>query len=570
MTRAIRAPICEDPSRDSSRSIHDIPPELLARIFILCLPPSAERHDDVGWIVVTEICRAWRAVALSCPELWSNIILEPEVASLMITRAKMAPLSFFVELDDDDEEPLSDENLDHIRHGIGRTSQLDLFGSPWQLQWLLVQLPSAPMLSSISVHNCDPNAMLWLDFYVFAAPPGEGIPRQLHLSRCAFRWESTWYSQLTELDLADLTEEQGPSWTRLFEIISSCPRLEYLRLANINTRVDASVPTRRHTATHLRTLHLFEPASFCGRLLRRLALPQIAEIHIKCTLGGEVYENFLEDVKALIVPAFAFPYEHVRVNTHCERGSSGGKDTVLSFAAASAFAEKKIKLKFICPHPARLLLPILQTLTRHREDSLHSVTVLDIDTTADWKEGLDMLTWSFFARCKSLQSLFVRRGPPHHLLCAIFERAMRRIGVCCRQEGWFEKHIGLVPGSPEQVFPDLEHIDLQQIDLQEVTVKLATEDEPGHWCSYERLLRATLWARWAGNAGVRTLSMHGCPFKTWEPAFATQEVILDGTSFDDLVLSLTDCNGRGRAESFAYFEAQSSDLQRLFGSGFRT
>ncbi|KAJ7192006.1 hypothetical protein GGX14DRAFT_528535 [Mycena pura] len=83
-----------------------LPPEITSRIFIHCLPD----HGRVcallrgAPLVLTQVCRHWRAVALSTCELWSSLdvymhLLRPGRDDLLRTwfpRAKDYPLSLTI------------------------------------------------------------------------------------------------------------------------------------------------------------------------------------------------------------------------------------------------------------------------------------------------------------------------------------------------------------------------------------------------------------------------------------------------------------------------------------------
>ncbi|TDL13631.1 hypothetical protein BD410DRAFT_735089 [Rickenella mellea] len=57
--------------------INDLPFELLAKIFLFCLPitfPRPSRREAP--LLLGRVCRVWRSVSLHTPQLWAQIILE--------------------------------------------------------------------------------------------------------------------------------------------------------------------------------------------------------------------------------------------------------------------------------------------------------------------------------------------------------------------------------------------------------------------------------------------------------------------------------------------------------------
>ncbi|KAF7321186.1 F-box domain-containing protein [Mycena chlorophos] len=54
-----------------------LPVELITEIFLFCAPTLAELHDrplkDLPPLLLTRVCRDWRSIALSIPELWQTV-----------------------------------------------------------------------------------------------------------------------------------------------------------------------------------------------------------------------------------------------------------------------------------------------------------------------------------------------------------------------------------------------------------------------------------------------------------------------------------------------------------------
>ncbi|CAK5278947.1 unnamed protein product [Mycena citricolor] len=62
-------------------AVYSLPPEILAEIFIACVPSVREEihrrridYDSAPWVLV-RVCRRWRHVALETPPLWSQIVI---------------------------------------------------------------------------------------------------------------------------------------------------------------------------------------------------------------------------------------------------------------------------------------------------------------------------------------------------------------------------------------------------------------------------------------------------------------------------------------------------------------
>ena len=83
--------------------VNNLPTETLSEI-LLATAYKAKRgtwtQGPLDWLGVTQVCRHWRAVALGCPLLWSELDFrcDPAFTDLMISRAGTAPLAILLGL----------------------------------------------------------------------------------------------------------------------------------------------------------------------------------------------------------------------------------------------------------------------------------------------------------------------------------------------------------------------------------------------------------------------------------------------------------------------------------------
>ncbi|KAF7290233.1 hypothetical protein MIND_01336900 [Mycena indigotica] len=82
----------------------ELPPELMARIFSACLPPTQDAfpHADTAPMLLCRVCRRWRSIALSTPELWATFVAKDGKASvetlkLWSDRSGSLPLTYVLD-----------------------------------------------------------------------------------------------------------------------------------------------------------------------------------------------------------------------------------------------------------------------------------------------------------------------------------------------------------------------------------------------------------------------------------------------------------------------------------------
>ncbi|KIK66067.1 hypothetical protein GYMLUDRAFT_158552, partial [Collybiopsis luxurians FD-317 M1] len=68
--------------------VRQLPAEILAEIFVHCLPDCAVRDLSEAPLVLTRICRSWRRIALDTPRLWQSlhVYLPPNLSNAACSR----------------------------------------------------------------------------------------------------------------------------------------------------------------------------------------------------------------------------------------------------------------------------------------------------------------------------------------------------------------------------------------------------------------------------------------------------------------------------------------------------
>ncbi|KAJ6541308.1 hypothetical protein B0H10DRAFT_1398523, partial [Mycena sp. CBHHK59/15] len=141
-----------------------LPPEITSHIFLNCLPfhgrvqPSATKAP----LVLAQVCRHWRDVALATARLWSSIDLKFEdgcrnipdngtipLLRTWLSRAKRSPISLTLRLPYD--QPISKEVLSVIPSYAGQLRRLELQASDSDCEALCATCSEFPVLRVLAM-----------------------------------------------------------------------------------------------------------------------------------------------------------------------------------------------------------------------------------------------------------------------------------------------------------------------------------------------------------------------------------------------------------------------------------
>ncbi|KAF8161806.1 hypothetical protein K438DRAFT_307591 [Mycena galopus ATCC 62051] len=147
--------------------ISSLPPGTISTIFIHCLPTLGAAPSRMNSpLLVAQICRSWRAIALQTPELWVDISLvckgrrAVDILELWTSRAGSLPLNYLLISGDAEEGRLLVGAA--MRHHE-RWGSLYL-GVPW-VSYVSARVhtladASFPVLHTLQLHICPSDALL--------------------------------------------------------------------------------------------------------------------------------------------------------------------------------------------------------------------------------------------------------------------------------------------------------------------------------------------------------------------------------------------------------------------------
>ncbi|KAI6116251.1 hypothetical protein F5141DRAFT_1212859 [Pisolithus sp. B1] len=280
--------------------IRRIPPEVLGEIFYRCLPtaPYVTPRDVESPMVLTQVCRHWRAVAMSTPRLWTSITLHVDLATdegyrsmceAWLGRAKSLPLAMRVLNDLDSPDPSTQAYIvswlrpllmrchDFWWHGPALDSLLD---NDDALSTVTCAVSPTPYLTRLRVTSHRGNV------YAVRLP---GPAPHLHAAflqctthhlRSLDQIYLSW-PQLTELNLHFALLDS----TVLLQLLSLCTSLRFLAVSSLYADPDqlASLRTLSAGAIHHSTLRRVEMRVIrhgLDAVLDALTAPALEELDI--------------------------------------------------------------------------------------------------------------------------------------------------------------------------------------------------------------------------------------------------------------------------------------------------
>ncbi|KAG1862097.1 hypothetical protein DFJ58DRAFT_725515 [Suillus subalutaceus] len=228
-----------------------LPSELLGEIFLWCLPqinyitPSSNECP----IVLTRVCRHWRAVALSTPRLWASLSISLLRADTptgdgykrWLEKARSVPLSIRVLHDMDLSDGKAPLSIQWLRPFLGRCSDLWWHGPP--IQGLLDNSVQSLSRFQVTFHKGNllfsiPSQMPQLRSAVL-----QSLTHDLHSLRSI---DLPWH-QLLDLKI----QFARVSSTTFLQVIGLCTQVQRVSVSSICADAlspdgPAAVPSDRH------------------------------------------------------------------------------------------------------------------------------------------------------------------------------------------------------------------------------------------------------------------------------------------------------------------------------------
>ena len=257
---------------------------------------QGQHRLDFSWIAVTHVCRRWRQVAISDPNLWNTVVFDlgVEWAEEMLARSKATLISYSQEFGFEpwvttrtshDDEVTPSRHLSHIR-------RLALSGTPeYFVPAVRALITPAPHIESLELLlDADSDSCITLPSDLFA----HNAPKLRHvtLACCALTWDSPLFRGLKHLEIqippiapstptarSDLLSI--PTLEQMLSILEAVPSLQVLTLSEYLPYPESTsrvVPLR-----YMSKLSLDGSLSQVVAFLERVSLPSSASLFLHCS-----------------------------------------------------------------------------------------------------------------------------------------------------------------------------------------------------------------------------------------------------------------------------------------------
>ena len=249
--------------RNKLAPISCLPPEILCNIFSLIedrstpesIGPIRSRGSPESWISFSQVSGYWRSLALSAPELWTNIPFNyPCWTQEMLTRSKMAKLTIRVDVGYQSTDPRVLDSIKSCLQTADRLGEINI-STPSEsiLKKLFQDLPSksAPQLHTFRIVLPPIFSGQAFTIHEDFLSNTERL-QSVHLVNCRISWDSRLLTGLTHLTLHDSLKDNATfSINQFLYALQRMPALTNLILKiRFRTTQEDYPPTLPSGASH--------------------------------------------------------------------------------------------------------------------------------------------------------------------------------------------------------------------------------------------------------------------------------------------------------------------------------
>ena len=408
--------------RNELSPIYRLPVEVLCNIFSFAKDNELfflrRRRGPESWTNFSHVSQHWRSLALSAPELWTNIPIKyPRWAQEMLIRSKRAKLtirSFF--------KPWTPKAFETVRsclYEMNRVEEIDFTAIPGCiLEEIFRDLPkSAPQLHTLCIDSPHSAAFQIDDDFIYDTERLQHV----ELTICKISWDSRLLTGLTRLTLED-SLTANCSTIQVLHALQQMPALTDLYLEN-SIPDDSEVPSTYPVVDLpcLRVLHISSGVDAMTTVLRHITFPHITFLNLTCRDYDSTqidFSNFLSVLTTKFLSTLVIECLRLRVSINAQ---THGLDFELWALPSSPISAEPLIVQLHMSWPSQQARGHVKVLTC-AFDAMSLPFLTDLEITIDELTGgcIDSPTWvKTFGKLPLLKWVCVRGNDPRSFLEAL-------------------------------------------------------------------------------------------------------------------------------------------------------
>jgi hypothetical protein len=292
--------------RNSLLPVNTLPAELLLRVFEMVAPMGVFHEEFEGQktqntLAFSQVCRAWRDLAVSTPALWIALkdlgVPRSRVARTILARSQGMPLIAYASL-----AQYTGSLIETVFSQRLPVRELTLNVYTTAHMSLLETLPAPPGLEKMTLMNTYGISSEYQDLLGGQAPQ----LRYLDLINCTVHWSSHLYASLTTLKI-EIEHHSATPQIRLPDILATLvqvPMLKRLYLDGVihsgSLSQELSLPGGPIRLSRLERLEIHDDLPSAVILLQHLVVPHKTRIKLRAEYDHESMEPTRQDVELAI------------------------------------------------------------------------------------------------------------------------------------------------------------------------------------------------------------------------------------------------------------------------------
>lgn len=286
---------------------HQLPPELLVKIFHFILEVGPVSDHFRGLHRLACVCHRWNDIIREAPSLWGYIAtpFSPPLIKNAIARSKGAPLE--VDLSVGGTYQAAFKQLAEAAKQAHRWRRVSLQIGDFHEHRSYLEVP-APLITHADIRSpttSDIGTRSHSPPFVNLFQGQAHRLRDLRLCGISIPFHSPMLSELHHLELNSVTV--GPSTSTLLQILSACPTLSSLILLSVHGDIDTPHNVLSPVVmSHLDDLALSKiETEYCATLLRGVRAPRCSRFRLQCKMpaGHQLNEEitFVENTLGQLI-----------------------------------------------------------------------------------------------------------------------------------------------------------------------------------------------------------------------------------------------------------------------------